>query len=119
VSFYPLPKGLMSICLAWAAIVGLNSCTEEANRPGELTGSLKRYSQQNLRDSGKPYCDQITFCRSLVEIRCHPELDGPVNYVDVNSGNVLARCGGFPGLPNQACPPVEWKACIESPTTPH
>ena len=117
-----LPNGVWFSFITLAVIVGLNSCTQETTGPPQqFSGALKQYSEENLkyRGDGKPACNQITFCRSLVEIRCHPELDGPVNYVEVTSGKVLAKCGGFPGIANQTCPPVEWKACMESPTTPH
>lgn len=56
-------------------------------------------------------CKTINTCENLIAIDCQSAVDGPLYYVENNSGAIIARCGGAcfnpEGCPNP-CPPLEW-----------
>ena len=65
-------------------------------------------------------CDKIARCGQYVEVNCHPEVDGSLNYYDNTTGEELMKCGGTCDSPSRvssdpqackACPPPQWKAC--------
>jgi len=69
-------------------------------------------------DSGN--CNKITRCGEYVEVSCHPEVDGSLNYYNNTTGEQIMRCGGVCDAPSRsstdpkackACPPPQWSAC--------
>jgi hypothetical protein len=40
-------------------------------------------------------CKDVTYCGDLVSVDCGAEVDGPLYYVDRNSGEIVEWCGGF------------------------
>jgi hypothetical protein len=67
----------------------------------------------------EPSCSAITYCGPYVELTCHPERDGPVDYYNNTNGELIMHCGGGcmngPGPPESkmcsVCPPPEWSRC--------
>jgi hypothetical protein len=65
---------------------------------------------------------KITYCGDLVEISCHPEMDGGLGYYNNKYGLPLMYCGGAcmggrgaaDSLRCSACPPPQWTACNAS-----
>lgn len=66
-------------------------------------------------------CGMPLKCNNIVRIDCGSEVDGPQNYYNNNTGEVVMYCGGAclapdPANPKacKACPPAEW-SCVLPP----
>lgn len=59
-----------------------------------------------------PRCTYKAECGELAMISCMPEVDGPVYYVNKDSGDVVETCGGACMMPSEthcnSCPPESW-----------
>jgi len=54
-------------------------------------------------------CRIESYCNNLVGIDCNAAVDGPYYYVNKESGDIVARCGGYcMGQDCTNCPPKEW-----------
>lgn len=60
-------------------------------------------------------CKNITYCGDLVSVDCGSAADGPLYYVDRNSGEIVEWCGGFcfgnfdsNNKYCRNCPPKDW-----------
>ena len=62
-------------------------------------------------------CGKITGqCNGLVEVNCKAEVDGPLYYVNVKTGAIVATCGGAcdraGGCRPGTCPPPAWTCSV-------
>ncbi len=61
-------------------------------------------------------CDEPVFCNNLVMVNCGADVDGPLYYLDKDTGNEISSCGGACFTANLTkrelcmtmCPPKEW-----------
>ncbi len=106
-------------CAAWLAQKWFDSRIPDTAGIEHLHPSLR------FRVSGGsnvPQCDRVSYCRSYVELSCHPEGDGLVSYHNNASGALIMNCGGScmggegPAGTTRcsACPPPEWQECLSA-----
>jgi hypothetical protein len=76
-------------------------------------------------DFAKNYGENCTYarhCNGIAEISCRPELDGPVYYVDAETKETLATCGGACMILTKEClcncPPDGWTCDEPAQTSP-
>jgi len=63
-----------------------------------------------------PFCSLPVYCGDIVMVNCHAEVDGPLNYYNRTTGEVISRCGGacMGAVGEQIqvcrtlCPPKDW-----------
>jgi len=57
-------------------------------------------------------CEIVDYCGFMVAVDCGAAVDGPLYYVDKDSGEILEYCGGFCERIGEEycreCPPKEW-----------
>lgn len=57
-------------------------------------------------------CQFMGSCGNIAHIDCGAEVDGPLYYVDKNTGEIIGYCGGYCMVKNsqycQNCPPKQW-----------
>jgi len=89
---------------------------------GRLNSSIELARERDA--DGSPVCNKIVHCDDVVAVSCHPERDGPLNYYNNTSGELIMRCGGScmagfgtPGSKRcEVCPPKEWTCKRISPS---
>jgi len=62
-------------------------------------------------------CKIVGACNNIIAVNCKAEVDGPLFYVEKNSGDIVGYCGGYCLSPLESgyckhCPPENW-TCTE------
>ena len=90
----------------------VNSPTQ-TNQPVQQAFDINKFISEN---PGYADCSAPVFCKDLVYIDCHSEVDGPAYYLDKTTGERISECGGACMKPSgeqlnvcqTMCPPKEW-----------
>ena len=99
-------------------LVTLSACATSASRPElqDLHPDLMRFYTQ---DEDLQHCQSPKYCNGIVVIDCDWPTDGPLNYYNNLTGELVMACGGTCMNPSikkgkncAACPPPEW-SCSE------
>lgn len=100
-------KNYLFILLLVGTIV-ISGC---ASNPSNPEFNINQFVKENYKD-----CDKPEFCNNLVMVNCGAEVDGPLYYLNKNTGEEISVCGGACWHPQgkeievceTRCPPKEW-----------
>jgi len=105
----PTVKGYTDIS-NFSASCEQSRCIAKFTAPEVLETSPDTYNEINPKAYGL-YCELAGTCNSLAAINCQAEVDGPFYYVEIDTGEIVGRCGGLcmgGGCDLSKCPPKEW-----------
>jgi len=104
------PSKMFIFPLWIAGIAIISGCL--SNQPGPEF-DINKFIEENDNYNS---CNPPVFCNNLVKVDCGADADGPLYYLDRNTGEKISGCGGLCMLPqgnqigvcNTLCPPKEW-----------